>query len=97
MRKMKRRNFLKLLTVAPLAPSVLAAKPKPQLTDAQLQEHTDKLLKYIWDKRTVLASPGLHIPTLLPPSYYFSVCDMWYSTDTGNLFVYDGEDFIKAY
>jgi len=39
---MKRRDFLKLIGVAPIAPSVLVAKPKKELTVAAAREHCKK-------------------------------------------------------
>ena len=40
---MKRRDFLKLLSVTPIAPGVLAAMPKKQLTMAMLLKCKDEL------------------------------------------------------
>lgn len=40
---MKRRDFLKILGISPIAPSLLAAKEKPRLTLAMLQKCKEEL------------------------------------------------------
>ena len=42
---MKRRDFLKLIGIAPIAPSVLAVMPKKELTVAAVREFADKMSK----------------------------------------------------
>ena len=43
---MKRRDFLKLIGIAPIVPSVLVSMPKKELTVAAIREFVDKMPKY---------------------------------------------------
>lgn len=66
---MKRRDFLKLAGVAPIAPSVLAVKEKPQLTVADVR----KLANTMEDSVDVE-----HIFILVNENWY----EMWRANET---------------
>jgi len=87
---MKRRDFLKLLGVAPLVPSVLAAKESVIGIDTATGADYNVFTPTVATSNMVNLQIHLSFGDNMPG-------DMGYSVDQSTLFVYEDKDFIEVY
>jgi len=88
---MKRRNFLKLIGIAPIAPSVLAAKPKKPPFRAFTQEMVDKavchkIVGYNGTTKTISSGTPVAIPDMPRDEYGWAMISGGY---VNYIYIYD--------